>query len=230
MIKSILVKFNMIPILLITNDFKEVASFIKTIKTKKDIIINIYPKKTEYSIEQIKEIVRETIIYQPYKRIYVLENFNYSSQAAQNAFLKTLEESINNIQFILTASSVHQLLPTIISRVKVINLNKNIKIQIDKKIEKIFEDFIKNNSMNILNLDEINIGSKTKALELLNQIIVFFRNRIHKDKRATIILKKILSIKPLLENNNLNPQLTIDNLLIYIQKEYMIKKDDKKST
>lgn len=230
MIKSILVKFNMIPILLITNDFKEVTSFIKTIKTKKDIIINIYPTKTEYSIEQIKEIVRETIIYQPYKRIYVLENFNYSSQEAQNAFLKTLEESINNIQFILTASSVHQLLPTIISRVKVINLNKNIKPQIDKKIEKIFEDFIKNNSMNILNLDEINIGSKTKALELLNQIIVFFRNRIHKDKRATIILKKILSIKPLLENNNLNPQLTIDNLLIYIQKEYIIKTDDKKST
>ena len=220
----------MIPILLITNDFKEVTSFIKTIKTKKDIIINIYPTKTEYSIEQIKEIVRETIIYQPYKRIYVLENFNYSSQEAQNAFLKTLEESINNIQFILTASSVHQLLPTIISRVKVINLNKNIKPQIDKKIEKIFEDFIKNNSMNILNLDEINIGSKTKALELLNQIIVFFRNRIHKDKKAIIILKKILSIKPLLENNNLNPQLTIDNLLIYIQKEYMIKKDDKKST
>ena len=220
----------MIPILLITNDFKEVTSFIKTIKTKKDIIINIYPTKTEYSIEQIKEIVRETIIYQPYKRIYVLENFNYSSQEAQNAFLKTLEESINNIQFILTASSVHQLLPTIISRVKVINLNKNIKIQIDKKIEKIFEDFIKNNSMNILNLDEINIGSKTKALELLNQIIVFFRNRIHKDKKAIIILKKILSIKPLLENNNLNPQLTIDNLLIYIQKEYIIKKDDKKST
>ena len=220
----------MIPILLITNDFKEVTSFIKTIKTKKDIIINIYPTKTEYSIEQIKEIVRETIIYQPYKRIYVLENFNYSSQEAQNAFLKTLEESINNIQFILTASSVHQLLPTIISRVKVINLNKNIKPQIDKKIEKIFEDFIKNNSMNILNLDEINIGSKTKALELLNQIIVFFRNRIHKDKRATIILKKILSIKPLLENNNLNPQLTIDNLLIYIQKEYIIKTDDKKST
>jgi len=220
----------MIPILLITNDFKEVTSFIKTIKTKKDIIINIYPTKTEYSIEQIKEIVRETIIYQPYKRIYVLENFNYSSQEAQNAFLKTLEESINNIQFILTASSVHQLLPTIISRVKVINLNKNIKIQIDKKIEKIFEDFIKNNSMNILNLDEINIRSKTKALELLNQIIVFFRNRIHKDKKAIIILKKILSIKPLLENNNLNPQLTIDNLLIYIQKEYMIKKDDKKST
>jgi len=220
----------MIPILLITNDFKEVTSFIKTIKTKKDIIINIYPTKTEYSIEQIKEIVRETIIYQPYKRIYVLENFNYSSQEAQNAFLKTLEESINNIQFILTASSVHQLLPTIISRVKVINLNKNIKIQIDKKIEKIFEDFIKNNSMNILNLDEINIRSKTKALELLNQIIVFFRNRIHKDKKAIIILKKILSIKPLLENNNLNPQLTIDNLLIYIQKEYIIKTDDKKST
>ena len=230
MIKSILVKFNMIPILLITNDFKEVTSFIKTIKTKKDIIINIYPTKTEYSIEQIKEIVRETIIYQPYKRIYVLENFNYSSQEAQNAFLKTLEESINNIQFILTASSVHQLLPTIISRVKVINLNKNIKPQIDKKIEKIFEDFIKNNSMNILNLDEINIGSKTKALELLNQIIVFFRNRIHKDKKAIIILKKILSIKPLLENNNLNPQLTIDNLLIYIQKEYIIKTGDKKST
>lgn len=220
----------MIPILLITNDFKEITSFIKTIKKKEDVIINVYPIKTEFSIEQIKEIVRETIIYQPYKRIYVLENFNYSSQEAQNAFLKTLEENINNIQFVLTASSVHQLLPTIISRVKVINLNKNIKIQLDKTIEKILEDFIKNNSMNILNLDEINIRSKTKVLELLNQIIVFFRNRIHKDKKAIIILKKILSIKPLLENNNLNPQLTIDNLLIYIQKKYMIKKDDKKST
>ena len=207
----------MIPILLITNNLKDVVSFIKTIKKKNDVIINIYPAKTEYSIEQIKEIVRETAIYQPYKRIYVLENFNLSSQEAQNAFLKTLEENKNNIQFILTALSIHQLLPTIISRVKVINLNKNIKLQIDKEIEKIFEDFIKNNSMDILNLNEINIRSKTKALELLNQIIVFFRNRIHKDKNAIIILKKILSIKPLLENNNLNPQLTIDNLLIYIQ-------------
>ena len=220
----------MIPILLITNNLKDVVSFIKTIKKKNDIIINIYPTKTEYSIEQIKEIVRETTIYQPYKRIYVLENFNLSSQEAQNAFLKTLEENKNNIQFILTALSIHQLLPTIISRVKVINLNKNIKLQIDKEIEKIFEDFIKNNSMDILNLNEINIRSKTKALELLNQIIVFFRNRIHKDKNAIIILKKILSIKPLLENNNLNPQLTIDNLLIYIQKIYIIKKDDKKNT
>jgi DNA polymerase-3 subunit delta' len=68
---------------------------------------------------------------------------------AQNAFLKLLEEPNDNVHFILVSSSTSKLLPTILSRVK--------KIDIKPISKKQSEDLI----------TQLGIGDKTKQAQLL---------------------------------------------------------------
>ena len=65
---------------------------------------------------------KEAKIFNPKIRIYYLENFHLSSIPAQNSFLKLLEEPPSKVQFVLTTDNKNNLLPTIVSRVKIIKL------------------------------------------------------------------------------------------------------------
>ena len=79
----------MIPILLITNDKKNIQKYLKNNILAKETVFNeIIPEKKDYSIAEIKGIIRETTISNPQKRIYYLPDFHESSLEAQNAFLK----------------------------------------------------------------------------------------------------------------------------------------------
>jgi hypothetical protein len=69
-------------------------------------------------------------------------------------------------------------------------------------------------------LSSFKITDKESAKKILLQLINFFRDKIDSDKNAPIILKEILRLNSLLENNNLNPQLTVDQGLIFIWKMY----------
>lgn len=74
-------------------------------------------------VEDVIEIVSDCYI-RPVEneyKIYILENFDKCTVQAQNKLLKTLEEPPRNVIFILTAVSSLQVLPTILSRAKVIN-------------------------------------------------------------------------------------------------------------
>ena len=201
----------MIPIILVNTDKKLLTTYINSlIKDQASIIINIEPEKTEFSINQIKSLISETKIYQPIRRIYLLNGFDHSSLVAQNDFLKALEQPPANIQFILVVSRIYQLLPTIISRSKIIKLmNKNDAKENKKPL------------INFLKIKGLLPGTtKESALEIIDQMIDFFRQRLSSDKNAPLVLKEILKIRKLLENNNLNPQLSIDHLLIFIRKQY----------
>lgn len=55
-------------------------------------------------------------------KIAVIDNFERASTGAANALLKTLEEPPKHVILILTASSLNQLLPTIISRCQILTL------------------------------------------------------------------------------------------------------------
>lgn len=65
--------------------------------------------------------------YSPFesdKKVFMIFNANLMNEAAQNKILKTIEEPPRNTFFILSASSANKLLPTIISRVKQIELDE----------------------------------------------------------------------------------------------------------
>lgn len=213
----------MIPILLVTNDKKEVKKYLKTISEKGDLFFEINPLTNEYSINEVKEVVKETKIYFKQKRIYLFQDFHLSSIEAQNTFLKALEEPPHKVQFILTTNNSNSLLPTIRSRTKIINLSNQPAFEPDKNIENALLALVKEKKLNILSNNKFILKTKEDGLKILDKIILFFKNRLTSDKNSPLILKEILKKKSLMESNNLNPQLTIDHILIFIGKTYNMK-------
>ncbi len=75
-------------------------------------------------VESIREL-QHSLALTPYEashRIALLLRFHEANASAQNALLKTLEEPAPKVVLILTADSVENLLPTIVSRCEVIRL------------------------------------------------------------------------------------------------------------
>jgi len=205
----------MIPLLLISKEKKLINKYVNGLKVGK-LFFEIIPITKEYSIEDIKNITKETKIFNPKTRIYFLENFHLSSVPAQNSFLKLLEEPPSNVQFVLTTDNRNSLLPTIISRVKIIKL-------IEKQSKEVVEQFISPfHTTTKIPLSSFKITDKESAKNILLQLINFLRNKLESDEKSPIILKEILRLNSLLENNNLNPQLTVDQGLIFIWKTYRI--------
>jgi len=54
-------------IILLTNENKQIDEFIKKNFSKEDIIISVFPEKTEYSINQIRSIQKEVKYFNPKK-------------------------------------------------------------------------------------------------------------------------------------------------------------------
>ncbi|MCR4276740.1 MAG: hypothetical protein NUV87_01275, partial [Candidatus Roizmanbacteria bacterium] len=163
--------------------------------------------------------------FNPQTRIYFLENFHLSSTPAQNSFLKLLEEPPSKVQFVLTADNRNSLLPTIISRTKIVKLQgKKIENVVGAQfIAPLIEGLINQTPTTKIPLTQFKITDKESAKKILIQLISFFRRRLDSDKKSSKIIKKILTLIKLLSTNNLNPQLTIDQALIFIWKTYTIK-------
>ncbi len=199
----------MIPLILITINKRSVDKYIQTLKVGKTVVIDVFPEKTEYSIGQIKSLIKETVVFHLELRIYVLTDFDHSSIEAQNAFLKLLEEPPEKTLFVLTTKSAYGLLPTIVSRAHIVKLDQ-AKITPDETIKKQLQQLIEGKQFMLFPAD-------------IDQLVFFFRTRLPTDKKAVEILKELLRVQSLLENNNLNQQLAIDHLLIFICKHYSIK-------
>lgn len=212
----------MIPLLLISNNKTSLNGYVNNLK-KNGLFYETIPLTKEYSIEDIKNIVRETKIFNPKTRLYFLPNFHLSSVPAQNSFLKLLEEPPANVQFILSTDNKNNLLPTIISRVKIIKLKDQDILKPNAELIEILNDLIDKHNLKNLNKNLFKQLKKDEAAILLDQIVSYFRDRLATDKNSTVIIKEIFYLKRLLENNNLNPQLTIDQALIFIWKQYSIK-------
>ena len=96
-----------------------------------DLDVKVYPKNGDkLLVSDSNEIVSECYIKPanlPYK-IFLLNNFDISTEEAQNKLLKVLEEPPKNVYFILSAKSEERVLPTIKSRcekIKITPLSQN---------------------------------------------------------------------------------------------------------
>jgi DNA polymerase-3 subunit delta' len=213
----------MIPLLLISNNKPLLNLYVDKLK-KNGIFFEVSPLTTkEYSIEDIKSVIKETKIFNPKTRFYYLPDFHLSSIPAQNSFLKLLEEPPENVQFILSTDNKSNLLPTIISRVKIVKLDNQDRVKPNQELAEILSELIEKHNLKNLNKNLFKQLKKEDVTTLLDQIINYFRDRLESDKNSTVIIKEIFYLKRLLESNNLNPQLTIDQALIFIWKQYSIK-------
>ena len=90
--------------------------------------LNIYEldAASNNGVEEIKKLIEQTRIppqVGKYK-VFIIDEVHMLSNAAFNAFLKTLEEPPHYVVFILATTEKHKLLPTILSRCQIYDFNR----------------------------------------------------------------------------------------------------------
>ena len=78
------------------------------------------------SVENIKQLMEQTRVPPQLGRykVFIIDEVHMLSQAAFNAFLKTLEEPPSYVIFILATTEKHKILPTIISRCQIYDFER----------------------------------------------------------------------------------------------------------
>ena len=87
--------------------------------------LELLPKKTVYTIDQMREIIKDAYIKpnEARAKVYIFERADELFQAVtQNSFLKLSEEPPQDVFFILLCKNAQRLLDTILSRFTVISL------------------------------------------------------------------------------------------------------------
>ena len=116
-----------------------IAKYISELINAKPIII--LPEKNDkidldkgtITVDIMRQILNDTRTKSVGKRVIIIDYAERMTNQAQNSFLKLLEEPGEDIYFILVSNSTSKLLPTILSRVKKIDI-KPITAEQSKKL------------------------------------------------------------------------------------------------
>jgi DNA polymerase III subunit delta' len=141
---------------------------------EKDEKIDI--EKGIISVDIMRRLYNDTRTKTTGDRVIIIDYAERMTHQAQNAFLKLLEEPGVGVHFIIVARSVNKLLPTILSRVEVLDI-KNI---LTKQSEQL--------------LDILNITDTTKRSQLIfmadgrpAELTRLGQNNEYFDKRSTTV-------------------------------------------
>jgi DNA polymerase III subunit gamma/tau len=113
----------------------------KSFNTGASLNIHELDAASNNSVDDIRNLV-EQVRYAPQSgkyKIYIIDEVHMLSQAAFNAFLKTLEEPPSYAIFILATTEKHKIIPTILSRCQIFDFNRIQVKDITKHLVKIAE-------------------------------------------------------------------------------------------
>ncbi len=112
-------------------------------------IITVISDKKSLGIEEIRDLSKFISLTVPLNkainRVVMIPNSEILTVQAQNALLKNLEESPKSTLFILTTKKINNILPTILSRSRIIDVVKPSKIEIKKYLNKYNDTEIEQN-------------------------------------------------------------------------------------
>ncbi|BAV95163.1 DNA polymerase III subunit gamma/tau [Ichthyobacterium seriolicida] len=94
----------------------------------RDLDFNVFEldAASNNSVDDIRALI-EQIHFYPQKgkyKVYIIDEVHMLSQAAFNAFLKTLEEPPSHVIFILATTEKNKVIPTILSRCQIFDFNR----------------------------------------------------------------------------------------------------------
>lgn len=137
------------------------------------------------SVEDIRSIIDQVRIPPQIGNysVYIIDEVHMLSQAAFNAFLKTLEEPPRHAIFILATTEKHKVLPTILSRCQVYNFSRitveDAVAQLSRVAEK---EGIKVDPDALMVIAQKADGAMRDALSIFDQIVSFSGNEITYEK------------------------------------------------
>lgn len=133
------------------------------------------------SVEDIRSLIEQVRIPPQignYK-VYIIDEVHMLSQAAFNAFLKTLEEPPHHAIFILATTEKHKILPTILSRCQIYDFNR---ISVHDTVEHLL--YVAQQEHIHVEPEALNIiaqkadGGMRDALSIFDQIVSFTRGNV----------------------------------------------------
>lgn len=188
-------------------------------KTIENIVNRLKANSYEYRIDKISD-VRELSAFTKLKvdkpTCIIIRRVDAASAPAINAFLKNLEEPKDYINYVLTAPSINNVLPTIISRCQIINLVS--RYHLDKITQKYIENFFLSNTSDKLSYTN-SIKNKGDAINFTRNILIFaHQNLLLANESYPDWIKIINQAKTAYSNlsANANVGLALTNLVLSI--------------
>ena len=200
----------------------------------------IRPDKSMIKKEQLLDLQKEfsNKSVQSKKRVYIIFEAEQLNQSSGNSILKFLEEPKDGIIAILVTNNRYKILPTIISRCRVISLNNEEESRVSASAEKLTSYildpeslFLKQNEI----LNEIMVDkqqAKTILKEVEYYLFDLYKRLLSGENMISIIDKnieenglpdKILKYIAIIEENfekmtyNINYKLWLDSFLIELK-------------
>lgn len=209
--------------------------------------LKVVPENRNIKIAMVREIIKflSTSPVESNYKIVLIENGELFRKESANALLKTLEEPPRYGKIIITTNNEEQIIKTIISRCQVVNLEseKNITENINVDLNEILIASINRKLLELSRSKNYFNDNKDNANSLYNYIYNFFYDiyiyentldktklnyldnfKVYKDIKVFTnenlinILEKIDFIRNNFKNN-VNFQLSNEELLLYIMEE-----------
>lgn len=164
-------------------------------------------------IDKIRELEKKLTL-KPYLgtvKIALVLEAEKLTLPAQNAFLKTLEETPPSSLIILTVPEINSLLPTVVSRCQIIK----IKPEKEPKIKEEIFPILPKRVGEALKTAALYGENKNQAQEFCQQLLLLWRGKMLKTPSSKIAQKIHFILTTLfLLKKNVNPSLATGNLLL----------------
>ena len=211
--------------LIVSKNKNEATLYISDLLKKRgvdplDINLQIYEKAM--GIEDVRKI-QKAILLKPFRgkiKAVIINAYENITLEAQNALLKILEEPPANTIIAITIAKRELVLPTIISRCKVIVLQeKEIELTQDNLLE--FQDTL-NILLNGKTGDKLKIAqditkNKENAALWLEKMAIFTRNELTQNNnniKYLNFLKELQKTYKIIESTNVSQRIALENFFL----------------
>lgn len=133
------------------------------------------------SVDDIRNLILQVSIAPQVgtKKVYIIDEVHMLSQAAFNAFLKTLEEPPSYAIFILATTEKHKILPTILSRCQVFDFRRIMISDISRHLAGIAQkEGIEADPQALHVIAQKADGGLRDALSIFDQLVSFSGNKL----------------------------------------------------
>lgn len=127
--------------------------------------VELEDDKESIKIEDVRKIIdRSSMTGQSRYKIFMIQTIERMTVEAANSFLKVLEEPPPKTVFILTTNNIRTLLPTVVSRVRIIKFSSVSVAYLERKLRDLYPD------CDVETLKQVglfSLGKTGKALSLM---------------------------------------------------------------
>ena len=213
--------------LVISKDKNKASIYISSFLKKEGIDridINLHTFENAMGIAEVRNIQKK-IILRPFRgkaKAVVLEVYEGITVEAQNALLKVLEEPPANTIIIISVSKKELLLPTVLSRCKIITLkDSNLTLSYDENTQylNILVSLSESGISYKLKLAQDISRNKEEAIAWLEKMTITLRKKLienHNDQHCLNFLKNLQNTYKNLKSTNVSQRIALENLFLNI--------------